>query len=229
MSMSLCKDVFPESKICRDLKTKRKKTSQLIFNTIAPFFKNEIVQDLKMNNFAVVIDETSDISTKKSLIILVRYWKDGEVVDRIFDLIEVKDASAKTLFSMIKNIFDKNQITKNLIAFAADNASTMVGHQNGVQAKLKELNPMSYVQKCLCHSLHLCTSAAAKELPSVIKQFVRDIYFYFAHSAKKMSELGECQVFVNEKPHKMLYPSQTRWLYLKVRKFSIFSTMFFTQ
>lgn len=217
---TLCKNIFPDSKIAKDVKMKRNKTTDLVVETIAPFFKSQIIADLKSNTFTLIIDETTDISIKKSLIVLVRYWKHDRVVDRILELIEVEDASAEALFLSIKSILDTHSVPyKNMIAFAADNASTMMGDKNGVQAKLRELVPNLYVQGCLCHSLHLCSSAAAKELPSVVEQFVRDIYAYFAHSSKRISELGECQIFANEKPHKMLYPSQTRWLSLKVSSF----------
>ncbi|EFA13157.1 Zinc finger protein 862-like Protein [Tribolium castaneum] len=213
---SLCKDIFPDSKICKEIKMKRNKTTNIVVNTIAPFFKNEIISDVKTNNFTLIIDEITDVSIKKSLIVLVRYFKDGRVVDRILAVIKVEDASAEALFVSIKHILDTQSVPyKNLIALAADNASTMMRRKNGVQAKLRELVPNLYVQGCLCHSLHLCSSAATKELPSVVEQFVRNIYAYFAHSTKRILELGECQVFVNEKPHKMLYPSQTRWLSLK--------------
>ncbi|KAB0790298.1 hypothetical protein PPYR_15369, partial [Photinus pyralis] len=72
-----------------------------------------------------------------------------------------------------------------------------------------------FVHGCSCHSLHLARSHAAKKLPSTVGQFARDIYSYFAYSSKRLHQLFECQIYAQEKSHKMLYPSQTRWLSLK--------------
>lgn len=167
--------------------------------------------------FSIIIDETTDISTKKSLILLVRYWKNGLIQDRVFDLIEVRDASAQGIFNSLKHVLDFYQIPyTNLLGIAADNASTMMGHLNGVQAKLRVIAPHIHVQRCASHSLHLCSSAAAKKLPNNVEQFTRDIYAYFSHSSKRQEELEECQVFAKENPAKMLYPSQTIWLSLRV-------------
>jgi transposase-like protein len=94
----------------------------------------------------------------------------------------------------------------------------MMGQHTGVQARIKEIVPHLYVQKCLCHSLHLCCSAATKSLPNIIEQFVRDMYEYnyISSSSKRMNEFKEMEIFVQEKPTKLLYPSQTRWLSLRV-------------
>lgn len=213
----LQKNIFPDSKICNNIKMKRKKATQLVTEVLAPYFKKQTVKDIKKQFFSLIIDETTDISTEKSLIVIVRYWKNGSVRDRILDLIKVENATAEALFTSIKNLFDEQHILySNMIAFAADGASTTMGRISGVQAKLKEIAPHIYVQTCTCHSLNLCASSATKQLPDDIEQLARNVYSYFAHSSKRVAELAECQVFANEKPHKMLYVSQTRWLSLKV-------------
>lgn len=94
----------------------------------------------------------------------------------------------------------------------------MMGHLNVLKAKFKEILPNIVVIGCTCHSLHLCASYATKKLPSCIEHFVRDIYSYFANSSKRLKELEECQVFAEERPTKLLYPGQTRWLSLRVGK-----------
>jgi hypothetical protein len=71
--------------------------------------------------------------------------------------------------------------------------------------------------KNICHSLHRCASAAAKKLPNVVEQFARDTHSYSSHSSKRNDHFKDCQIFTHEKPHKLLYPNQTRWLSLKAR------------
>ncbi|XP_018567959.1 uncharacterized protein LOC108908408 [Anoplophora glabripennis] len=90
-----------------------------------------------------------------------------------------------------------------------------MGNIKGLKSKLKNLSPNLVSIGCTCHSLHLCASYASKKLPDEVEQFARDIYNFFSNSSKKQIELNECQVFAEEKPTKILYPSQTRWLSLR--------------
>ncbi|XP_050300186.1 LOW QUALITY PROTEIN: uncharacterized protein LOC126738788 [Anthonomus grandis grandis] len=212
----LNKELYPDSNIAKNINMKRLKATKLITGILGPAFKTEIINDLKNVKFSLITDETTDLSVKKSLVIVTRYWRQGQTQDRFLDLVEVEEVTSEDLFNIIKNILVENGIPfDNVIGFASDNASTMMGVVKGVQARFKEILSHIYVQGCTCHSLHLCSSAAAKKLPNNVEQFTRDIYAYFAHSSKRISELKECQIFANEKPHKMLHPSQTRWLSLK--------------
>ncbi|XP_050298659.1 uncharacterized protein LOC126737704 [Anthonomus grandis grandis] len=102
-----------------------------------------------------------------------------------------------------------------MIGFGADNASVMMGHKAGVQAKFKEKNKDLFVLGCTCHSLHLCSSAACTKLPKSVEEFVRSLYNHFSNSAKRIADFEQFQFFIDLKPHKMLRPSQTRWLSLQ--------------
>ena len=55
---------------------------------------------------------------------------------------------------------------------------------------------------------------ACKQLPRQCEDLARDIYGYFKNSAKRVAELREFQNFCHVEPHKILKPSQTRWLSL---------------
>lgn len=152
------------------MKIKRKKATQLVVDVLASNFKKELICDLKTNLFSLIIDETTDITVQKSLILIVRYWDDGCIKDRILDLIEISDGLADTIFTAIKNLFDKNEIPyNNILAFAADGAAAMMGALSGVQTKFKEIAPHIYIQKSLCHLLHLCSFYSSKKLPNVVE------------------------------------------------------------
>lgn len=87
-----------------------------------------------------------------------------------------------------------------------------MGDFNGVQARLKSKISNLFVLGCVCHFMHLCSSAACLKLPSVIEDLARDIYSYFRNSSKRLNEFAEFQAFLQLKPHKILKISQTRWL-----------------
>lgn len=166
--------------------------------------------------FSIILNETTDISTTKSLVIVVRYYKDGYICDRFLGLIKIIIGSAENLFYAIFNFFAENNINiENLIGFAADNASVMQGNKSGLRAKFREIIPHIFVLGCSCHSFNLCASAACSKLPSSVEKLCRDICNYFSNSSVRLANLKECQIFVHLEPHKMLKLSQTRWLSLQ--------------
>ncbi len=128
----------------------------------------------------------------------------------------MKDATARTLYSNVVNFFNDDGIPckDNLIGFAADGANSMLGEHHSLSSLLQADIPHLFVMKCICHSYALCASNACLKLPRSIEELARDIYSYFSCSPKRVGELEEFQKFVNVKPHKILHPSQTRWLSL---------------
>ncbi len=142
---------------------------------------------------------------------------DGDSITNFFlGLIPLKDATAQTLYSNVVNFFNDNGIPykDNLIGFAADGANSMLGEHHSLSSLLQADIPHLFVVKCICHSYALCASNACSKLPRSIEELARDIYSYFSCSPKRVGELEEFQKFVNVKPHKILHPSQTRWLSL---------------
>lgn len=82
---------------------------------------------------------------------------------------------------------------KNMIGFASDGASVMMGAHNSLASRLKSDIPDLFVMKCICHSFHLCASYACATLPRAVEQLARDVYNYFMSSPKRLSELKEFQ------------------------------------
>lgn len=132
------------------------------------------------------------------------------------DLVPVSDGTADGLYRTIVDFFTKYNINwkKNLIGFASDGASVMMGTHNSLSTKLKSEIPNLFLLKCSCHSFSLCANYACEKLPENIELLARNIYTYFHQSYKRQHELIQFQNFVNVKPHKLLQPSHTRWLSL---------------
>ncbi|KAJ8969165.1 hypothetical protein NQ314_001906 [Rhamnusium bicolor] len=120
----------------------RGKATKLIVGVLGRAFKTEVINDLKMNRFSITIDETIDISTKKSLVIIVRYWKNDKIEDKFLDLVELQVSTADAIISSIKN---SNIPLLSVIGFSVDNVSTIMGVLGGVQAKFKDILPHIYV------------------------------------------------------------------------------------
>ena len=211
----LFKEVFPDSAIAVKFKSKHTKTRSIVRNILAKRFKTELIETLQKHKFSIIIDETTDIASKKQLALVVRYFCERELVvkSQFFCLIELTNSDATTITTSLIAIFEKNKIPlANIIGYASDTTNVMFGEHHSVVSQLKSLIPDIYVMRCLCHSAHLCASHACEKLPRMLEDLVRDIYSHFAHSAKRLGEYKQFQSFTNTEPHKILKPSQTRWL-----------------
>ncbi|KAL1488223.1 hypothetical protein ABEB36_015178 [Hypothenemus hampei] len=105
----LCKNIFSDSDICQKIGYKKEKTTQLIKEVLAPFFQKQILEDLKTTNFTLIVDETTDIATQKSLIIVVKYFKEGKIIERVLDLIRVKRELQTLCLLLLKTYYLKVQ------------------------------------------------------------------------------------------------------------------------
>ena len=98
-------------------------------------------------------------------------------------------ATAQTLFDVLAHELESHNVPwTNIIGFASDTASVMVGKRNSVLSRLLEKQPKLFSLGCLCHLAALCASAAMKKLPVSIDNMLIDIFYHFKHSAKRWHE-----------------------------------------
>ena len=100
------------------------------------------------------------------------------------------------------------------VVFRSDGCNVMMGENNSVVSRMKKQFPGIVIVKCICHSLHLCASKACKALPRRCEELIQNIVNYFNHSAKRMTNFKHFQQLAEVEIHRLLHPSQTRWLSL---------------
>ncbi|XP_047523967.1 uncharacterized protein LOC125062236 [Pieris napi] len=210
----LIQKICPDSKVAKNMKCSRTRIQAVVNNVIGQEGFNTLCEDLRQVKFSLIIDESTDRSTTKHLCLVVRYIKKNHVGDYFFGLIPVVTADATTLHKSIVDFFEQYDIPfrQNLIGFASDGASVMMGRHHSVMTLLKADIPHLFIIKCICHSFHLCASYACNKIPRFVEEVVREIYNYFSSSPKRSAEFKEFQLFCNLKIHKLLHPCQTRWL-----------------
>jgi len=171
----LLKDIFPDSKICQQMKLKRTKATNIIKNVFAPTEKDLLTKKLNSIKFSVMIDESTDIACTSTMCIVVRFFDInlGKISTQFWDLLPVYNlensdqvnagATAENIFSNVNNSFKKNNVNiENIIGFGSDGCSTMMGKNNSVSSRMKEMFPGVFIMRCICHSLHFCCSVACK-------------------------------------------------------------------
>ena len=167
------------------IKLHRTKCMALIKNVVSPELKSDLIKDLQNKKFTLIIDESTNVSTQKYLCILVGYLSDktNQITISFLSLIPVQEATGDNIFSLIKmEIESCNQDLKNCIGFASDGASNMVGCNNSVWSRIRDVSPSCVQYRCVCHSLALCIKYAVSKLPSSIGFLLTEIPNWFRHS-----------------------------------------------
>lgn len=207
--------ICPDSQIAQEIKCAATKSSGIIKHVLGEYNFLQLIDQLKNKNFSLLVDESTDRGPVKHLALVVRMLEKEIVSDNFLTLIPITEASASHLYGEIKKFFSDHKIPmSNIIGFAADGANVMMGQNQSVAKFIKDDVPHIFIMKCSCHSFALCASYACKKLPESVETLVREIYKFFKYSTKKTAQLKEFQEFCEIKPHKMLQPSNTRWLSL---------------
>ncbi|XP_055585459.1 uncharacterized protein LOC129738300 [Uranotaenia lowii] len=218
---NLSKLVFNDSKVAKSLKLNRTKATAIVVNVIGATQHDFLVDLMKSHRFSLIIDESTDISTIKSLVMVVRtyLYKNEELIvhDFNYHVIELVEADATTIYNAIVLKFQEDNIPykNNMIGFGSDGANVMLGGVHSVSALFSKEIQNLFVMKCICHSMALCASYACKTLPYEVEWLCREIFNHFSNSPQRTLKFAELQSLMDLKPLKMLHPAATRWLSLE--------------
>jgi len=95
----------------------------------------------------VQVEETTDVSTKEQLSVIIWLDKNDDVVERFLKFYNVSsDRTAPAISAIIRDIITHfgDSVHHKLIMQAYDGASVMFGHISGVQTLVREDYPFAY-------------------------------------------------------------------------------------
>ena len=117
-------------------------TQNYLIHCLDAVIEDQIVQELNDCTFlSIQVDETTDVSTKEQLSIIVRLDSGSDIVERFLRFFDVStDRTAAILTRVIKGILNQYAgITENkLIMQTYDGASVMSGHIGGLQTLMSQ-------------------------------------------------------------------------------------------
>ena len=175
-----------------------------------------LVQVCQSPFFAFCIDETTDVSVNKELIVYVRYLVDGEVRTSFLRILELRNGMATTIVDVLVQLcadLDLD-IVHHLCGLGSDGASVMLGRNNGVSKLLKDRVPFLVSNHCIAHRLALACGQAANEV-SFLKQFkdiIDQLYRFYKYSPVRTAGLREIQEVLNDPSLKLTQAKDVRWL-----------------
>ena len=215
----LAASMFPDSKIAQEFACARTKTAALVTHALAPAANEPVVEALRRQCFTVLCDGGNDNFENKYFGIMIKYWDNNldKVVTRFLDAPVCNIATGESLFNALAGALETRQIQwENLIGFASDSASVMVGKRNSVLSRVLLKQPRVFSMGCVCHLAALCAAAGLKKLPISIDDLLIDIYYHFKHSSKRCEEFSVIvEEFDGLGPVRILKHCSTRWLSLE--------------
>ena len=211
--------MFPDSKIAAEFACARTKTAALITHALAPAANEPVLTALLTQPFTILCDGGNDNFEKKYFGIMVRFWDEQirKVATRFLDAPVCNIATGETLFNALAGVLETRNIPwKNVIGFASDSASVMVGKRNSVLSRVIIQQPDVFSMGCICHLAALCAAAGLKKLPLSIDDLLIDVYYHFKNSSKRCEEFSIIlQEFDGIAPVRVLKHCSTRWLSLE--------------
>ena len=142
---------------------------------------------------------------------IVRYLLRGQAVERFLTFLQLGSHKAKNLASNLLLYFETETIDfTDCRGQSYDNSSNMTGCCNGMQAKLRAVNPLAFYIPCTTHSLNLVGLSAVDCCIDAVScfGFVQELYTFFSASTHRWSILTEC---LGPKGLTIKSLSETRW------------------
>ena len=103
-----------------------------------------------------MIEESTDVSMEKHLIIYIRYLDNGKLQTSYLTLLKIVFADASVVFNSVVSYLRSCSIyLSKVYGFSSDGAAVMTGKQNGVAYRLSNENPYMLSMHCIDHKLAL--------------------------------------------------------------------------
>ncbi|CAJ2657317.1 unnamed protein product [Trifolium pratense] len=150
-----------------------------------------ILDDQGDSLFAIMIDESRDISVKEQMVVALRYVnKKGQVIERFLGMVHVSDTSASSLFA-------KHKLSLSRIRGQGyDGESNMRGEYNGLKSLILKENCSAFYIHCFAHQLQFALVALVKKHSEIASFFnqVATLSNVVGASAKRRDILRESQI-----------------------------------
>lgn len=176
-----------------------------ISSHIATEMRAKITQFLIQNKskISILIDEATSVSKKTCLVVCIRastdIKNDADPITFFLDIIELENTKSETIVSQLllllnKHKFSHEYLINNLICFACDGASNMIGRKAGVAKLLNDKYPDLFIWHCSNHRLELAVDDVLNEVTGInhFKIFFDSLYSLYSASPKNQNGLRKC-------------------------------------
>ncbi|KAJ9560721.1 hypothetical protein OSB04_005881 [Centaurea solstitialis] len=154
-----------------------------------------IFEEIGDDVFALLVDESSDVSKKEQMVVVLRYVTCGIVKERLVGLVHVKETSSLYLKTAIESLFAEYGLSlKKVRGQGYDGASNMRGRFNGLKTLIMNENSSAYYVHCFAHQLQLVVVAVARKHHGAVNFFeMIDVLRKSKRKVEKLIGSGEVE------------------------------------
>ena len=198
--------------------TKMKYTIQF---GIAPYVKDQLVQDISNKPFVFKFDETTTSQVKKQYDAYITYmsYRYQKIVTSYCGSLFVGHCTASDLKNHFHEFIRKLGLkTPYLLSLGMDGPNVNKSFAEKLSVELKSVDNTSYIDVGSC-SLHACNNAFAEALKTLketinLDQIAIDLHFFFKHSAARREDYLSVSSITDVTSQFVLKHCQSRWLSL---------------
>uniref|UniRef100_A0A8C4TH09 HAT C-terminal dimerisation domain-containing protein n=1 Tax=Erpetoichthys calabaricus TaxID=27687 RepID=A0A8C4TH09_ERPCA len=169
------------------------------------------LQDCKQ--FAIQLDESTDVSGQAQLIAYVRYiWMDEVEEDFLFCKVCPGHTTSAELFAILDNFMAANSIEWSwCIGVCTDGAAAMTGKRTGLWERVRSNVPTATFTHCMIHRESLTSKRMNANLKSIFDQAIKIVNYIKAHplNSRLFASLCSNMDFDHEQ---LLMHTEVRWL-----------------
>ncbi|KAL4083493.1 hypothetical protein QTP88_028809 [Uroleucon formosanum] len=195
-----------------------------IQNEIIQLLDNKIRQKIisavqNSKYYSIILDCTPDVSHKEQMTMIIRFVTSTEkkenvpakvsISEHFLTFIELHDTTGLNMTHVLLETLKKYGILlDDMRGQGYDNGANMRGQQNGVQARVRQLNRRAFYVPCNAHSLNLVLNDSANCCLGAVIFFniIQEVYVFFSASTHQWNVLLK---HINNLTVKPL--SGTRW------------------
>ena len=137
--------------------------------------------------FNLMADECTYLTTFEELSIFCCWVEDGVPVEHILEIVPLKSADAKIIYStLVEFLKEKNIQISKLVGIGFNGAATFSRRDKGVQSLLKKNLPRAMFMHCHCHLLQLTCVQASNNINGIKHVYVTltSLWKFFLYSFK---------------------------------------------
>ncbi|XP_016458037.2 uncharacterized protein LOC107781778 [Nicotiana tabacum] len=157
----------------------------------------EIMDDLNGDFFALLVDESCDVSRKDQLATVMRYVnRCGSMVEHFIGIVHVRNTTALCLKKAIVDYLAQHSLNLSYVhGQCYDGASNMQGDLRGLKTLIQQESKSAYFIHCFAHQLQLTLVAVSKKCLEVgeLVLLVSNVLNIVGGSFKRMDDLRESQ------------------------------------
>lgn len=165
-----------------------------LLNCMLDVYYEEIKKEIASAPFvAVMADETTDVSSKFQMSIILRYVKNANPVERFWGFLCPSDPDAQALTDGILSVIDPliDQNFDKLVGQSYDGAAAVSAKDKEIQANIKAKYPNAHFVHCYAHQLDVIMAQASSQCNQVRLFFsnIQDVPDFFSNSPERVALL----------------------------------------